>query len=294
MTTKKKRITKHVVGRILELTKKWQLASYDGFTYPFVNGIVFSNEGGKGRFPLFDASNSQTKDIFAYWQDKEFGIIEISAPEPGYEIKAPKSMKLFFSGTVFFFNGACNHYIKFLDVSHLDVSNTTDFQACFKHFGNGVMGSEIVGLKSWDVKQGVNFARMFAESFLCNESVDLDLSGWQFSKEHSVTIWGMFANFAAEADNVNLNLNNWQTLKFYNLSHMFENFAIEAEYVKIIGLDEWKVNYVNTFSFMFKNFAPKSRCGLDLSSWSQEGKLSGYHEDFSCGTFFRIKEPEWA
>ena len=80
----KKKVTKHVIGHILILIKKWQLASSNGVSRPFVEGIVFSNEGAKGRTPLFDASNSKTGDIFAYWKDEKSGILEISAPEPGY------------------------------------------------------------------------------------------------------------------------------------------------------------------------------------------------------------------
>ena len=101
MTAKKKRTTKHVIGNILILIKKWQLASSNGVSHPFVEGIVFSNEGAKGRTPLFDASNSKTGDIFAYWKDEKSGILEISAPEPGYEIKAPKSMDCYFHKTIF-------------------------------------------------------------------------------------------------------------------------------------------------------------------------------------------------
>lgn len=294
MMTKKK-TTKHVVGHIINSIKKWQLGAYNGVTYPLVNGVVFSNEGSKDREPLFDASNSGTKDIFAYWLDEDKGIIEISAPKPGYEIKAPKSMELFFSGTVFFFGGTCNHYIQFLDVSHLDVSNTTNFSACFKCFGNGMLGGKIVGLKKWDVSQGIHFSRMFAESFSANNIVDLDLSGWRFSENRFVDVWGMFNSFAISAKRVNLNLDDWQTLQFYNLSHMFENFAAEAKVVNIIGIDNWTVNYVNNFCSMFRNFAPKSKCCLDLSSWNKEYKqLSAYHDWFANGTFFRIKEPKWA
>ena len=35
----------------MELIKKWQKNSYDGNTYPIVDGIIFSNTGSKGREP---------------------------------------------------------------------------------------------------------------------------------------------------------------------------------------------------------------------------------------------------
>lgn len=93
--------TRHVVGPIMPLIYGWQLEAMKKSylsRVPEVNGIVFSNEGSKGREPLFDASRSKTKDIMAYWNDKEKGILEISAPEPGYELKTPKTMKDFFTG----------------------------------------------------------------------------------------------------------------------------------------------------------------------------------------------------
>ena len=101
MTTKKKRTTKHVVGNIFNLIKKWQLDAYDGFSYHLVNGIVFSNEGENGRKPLFDASKNKMGDIMAYWKYKEDGILEVTCPNRGYEVKAPKIMSEYFRGTVF-------------------------------------------------------------------------------------------------------------------------------------------------------------------------------------------------
>lgn len=38
----KNKVTKHVLGKVMELIKKWQKNSYDGNTYPIVDGIIFS------------------------------------------------------------------------------------------------------------------------------------------------------------------------------------------------------------------------------------------------------------
>lgn len=47
----KNKVIKHVLGQVMELIKKWQKNSYDGNTYPIVDGIIFSNTGSKGREP---------------------------------------------------------------------------------------------------------------------------------------------------------------------------------------------------------------------------------------------------
>ena len=292
MTAKKKRTTKHVVGNIFNLIKKWQLDAYDGFSYPLVNGIVFSNEGENGREPLFDASKNKTGDIMAYWKYKEDGILEVTCPNRGYEVKAPKIMSEYFRGTVFYGNGAKNKTISYLDVTHLDVSQSTDFSNCFKNFGQ-YGGVTVRGLNNWNVKQGINFARMFAESFWGNQVVELDLSTWNFSRMESINMNSMFRNFASNAESVMLNLKGWYLTSVTDFSQMFDNFAQEAETVNISGIEDWSVGQSGSFSYMFLHFAPKSKCQLDLSNWSKEHKLSDWHNDFAKGTFFRIKEPEW-
>ena len=103
---RKKKITKNVVGQVFGLIRQWQSIVYlKTSKTPEVNGIIFSNEGSKGRTPLFDASKSQTGGIIAYWEDESKGWICISAPEPGYEIRAPKSMKDFFMVLFFLMMG---------------------------------------------------------------------------------------------------------------------------------------------------------------------------------------------
>lgn len=255
----KKKTTEHVVGNVLALVKIWQKKSYNGSTYPLVDGIIFSNTGSKGRTPLFDASLNRTGDIFAYWRDEEKGILEISAPEPGYEIKAPKSMADFFNETFMGKN------LTYLDVTHLDVSQSINFSYCFEKFGKG-RKSRIRGLEFWDISKGVRFVGMFEDAFPYNSIVNLDLSTWKFSK-----------------------------IREKNMASMFYGFASEAKKVQINGIEKWSVGCYccNNFNRMFRNFAPHSDWQLDLSNWNKAGKLMGCHEEFSDGTFFKIREPEW-
>ena len=118
-----------------------------------IRGLFFSNEGAKGRTPLFDVSKSQTGGIMAYWENESKGWVCISAPEPGYEIKAPIDMSGMFAG----FDD-----LIYLDVTHLDVSQTWYFTSCFEGFGRQ-KGSEIIGLNTWDISSGMDFKKMFSK-----------------------------------------------------------------------------------------------------------------------------------
>ena len=174
MKKEKKKVTPHVVGDICRLVDYYLREHKEEDKK--ISGIIFSNEGAKGREPLFDASNSKTGDIFAYWEDEEKGVICISAKESGFEVKAPKNMQHFFSSW-----RRSDFLITYLDVTHLDVSKTTNFEDCFRNFGGNASLSMkapacLVGLETWDVSNGFCFDCMFFNAFLDNESVTLDLS----------------------------------------------------------------------------------------------------------------------
>lgn len=287
----KKKTTRHVIGDVYAKIREWQLDTYPNGAYPFVRGIIFSNEGSKGRNPLFDISKNKTEDIWVYWEDESNGLLEISAPEPGLEIKAPKSLENFFSNN--FYNSYYNlsRGICYLDVSHLDVSKTTNFQGCFREFGT-FERSEIVGLSNWDVSNGKNFAGMFFKAFPHSSDVCLDLSSWKFSKACRSTLYGLFEDFAEKASKVELKL-DWDTSNVTRFKKMFNGFAPMAEDVKIVGIENWAVGQAECFYDMFKNFAQKSNCKLDLTSWSKDHPLLADHYSFSENLFFRIKEPAW-
>ena len=260
----KKKVTKHVLGQVMELIRIWQENIYDGSTYPLVDGIVFSNTGGKGREPLFDASKNKTGDIFVYWKDEAKGIIEISAPDPGYEIKAPEDMGEFFMMDEEFPDAReIAETIDFLDVSHLDVSQTTEFCSCFLGFGS-TEHSEIVGLENWDVSRAKSLCHIFCRAFSKNDCVKLDLTSWDVSGVEEFI-------------------------------GMFNEFALNASEVILKGVENWKpVNMIYSKE-MFMDFAPKSDCQLDLQSWRPyTTKCLFYdHYNFATGSHSLIKEPNW-
>lgn len=302
MVTKKK-ITKHVVGPVLDLIAQWQMKMVQElslFTAPEVHGIIFSNDGARGRKSLFDASKNKTGDIFAYWEDIKKGTICITAKEAGYEVKAPKNMDYFFAKCIYYPTKSYGEYdfgehINFLDVTHLNVDNSTSFRYCFKHFAKGCMRKgSICGLETWDMSKATDLSGMFKWAFDAAETVNFDLSNWRFSEKLLIDVSEMFDGFAQTAEVVKLNLKWWNTSGFYNYYRMFQYFANKSEEVHLYGIEDWCIKKDNVFDYMFLDFAPWSQCHLDLSKWSEDGALTGTHFQFATNTFFKIKEPAWA
>lgn len=242
-----------------------------------IRGLIFSNEGAKGRTPLFDVSKSQTGGIMAYWENESKGWVCISAPEPGYEIKAPTDMSGMFAG----FDD-----LIYLDVTHLDVSQTWYFTSCFEEFGVQ-KGSKIIGLNTWDISSGMDFKKMFSNAFRNNKDVEIDLFPGKFSNQLNQC----FYNFAENADSVKLNLSQWDVSNVYEFRMCFWNFAPRAKKVEIYGVENWNVSKGADFVGMFFNFAAQSTCKLDLSKWNVR-KICA-HGGFQQKTFFKIKEPKW-
>ena len=284
----KKKMTKHVVGDVGRYLRQYIDTHKEEKLE--VSGVEFSNLGAQGREPLFDVSYDQKGTIMAYWKDENKNCIVISAPEPGLEIKAPKSLCNYFRGW----------RLSYLDVSHLDVSYTTDFYKCFRNFGSAsVKGeskpSEIIGLETWDVSSGENFSFMFEHCFFSNKTINLNLSSWQFSQEAMISFWGMFKEFGAQANKVILDVSGWNTENVDDFDQMFEEFAPHAKTVELKGIENWHLGTgLISLVHMFNNFAQKSKCHLDLSEWAKGCTEKPDMEGFAERTFFRIKEPEWA
>ena len=288
----KKKVTKHTItdlyGNISDYLRRHKEENKK------ITGIVFSNEGSKGREPLFDVSFGKTNDIFAYWEDEKNGIICVSAKKPGYEVRAPKNMRNFFWSW-----RRSDFLITYLDVTHLDVSKTTNFEDCFRNFGGNASLSMkapacLVGLETWDVSNGFCFDCMFFNAFLGNESVTLDLSNWKIKSEYSQSFRGMFYNFAPNANEVVLNVSGWDMHGAKYLSTMFKLFAPQATSVTIHGIEEWRLgNGDIQMRQAFEDFALKSGYHLDLSDWAKKCNLKPEMDEFSKGTFFRVKKPVW-
>lgn len=268
MTEKRKRTTKHVLGDVYQRLDS-NLSEHIEENL-VVTSLEFSNSGAQGREPLFDASRCQKGTIMAYWKDENKDCIVISAPEPGYEILAPKKMRYFFAGKY-------SRYFKIahLDVTHLNVSDTTDFAGCFEKFGFGENNKEtntskIVGLETWDISNGKHFEEMFEWAFPQNENISLDLSSWRFNPKIRINFWRTFKGFAQQADKVILDVSNWNTTNVYFFDQMFENFAPHAKIVKVKGIEDWRLGTGSiSLDHAFDNFAKASSCRLNLSKWSK-------------------------
>lgn len=283
----KKKVTKHVVGDVYCLLNNY-LKKHKEEDFK-ITGLEFSNLGAQGREPLFDASRCQKGTIMAYWKDECKNCIVISAPEPGYDIKAPKCLSNYF----------CDWKLNRLDVSHLDVSRTTDFYKCFSNFGSistedGCKSSEIIGLETWDVSSGENFAFMFKHCLSSNKTINLNLSSWQFNQKITISFWGMFKEFGAQANEIILDVNGWNVTKVNDFNRIFDEFASHAKMVKLKGIEDWRLGTGEIhLDYAFDDFAKASDCRLDLSRWLKNCTKKPTMIGFAKGTFFRVKEPNW-
>lgn len=282
---KKKKVTKHVVCNVHHRLLRY-ISDHNKEKFE-IKGVEFSNSGAQGREPLFDASHNGKGTIMAYWKDNSKNCIVISAPEPGYEVKAPKSLYRYF----------WNWDIRYLDVSHLDVSNTTDFDYCFAKFGGDSIGglpSGIIGLETWDVRKGKDFTGMFEKCLASNKTIHLDLSSWRFGAEERVCLCAMFQHFGFRAKEVVLDVSGWNTECVYDFVRIFSHFAPCAKAVELKGVEDWRLGTgVISLDYAFDSFAEDSECCLDLSQWGKEYVQRPTMDGFAANTFFRIKEPIW-
>ena len=230
-----KRVTEDSLGPLYNMLDDYILKK--GNEIPPVTGIIFSNRGADGRKPLFDATENKTKEIMAYWYDEEKHIIEITAKESGYEIRSPESMNYFFYNRPYE-----NFLISYLDVSHLDVSNVSDFSCCFRDFGYVIPGdvgkgikSEIIGLETWDVINGEDFSFMFSDAFNKNDTVELNLSTWHFNSQKPIKFIGTFENLGWKVYKVSLDITGWPVATKNNYCDIFSGFAPHAETVQVKG-----------------------------------------------------------
>lgn len=284
----KKKVTKNMLGNVFHRLQVY-LSKIPKDERPRIDGVIFSNKGAMGREPILDASINETKDIMVYWYDQGKHIFEVTAVDSGHEIKTPEDMTGYFA----YFNSRLMR-LKYLDVTHLDVSQTQNFNCCFWGFGQGGE-SQLIGVETWDVSNGQNFYRMFFSCFGKNEHINLDLTAWKFLKYKCKDFSGMFEAFGHKAKEVKLNLSGWNVKTSKSMSSMFRNFAPIATSVVLEGIEDWIVPTLNCdYDCMFFSFAPMSRCYLNLETWSQEFPLEIVeHNQFAENTFFRIKQPKW-
>lgn len=228
-----KKITEDSLGPLYNMLDDYILKK--GNEIPPVTGIIFSDRGADGRKPLFDATENKTKEIMAYWYDEKNGIIEITAKESGYEIRSPGSMNYFFYNRPYE-----NFLISYLDVSHIDVSDVSDFSCCFRDFGYIVPGdmgkgvkSEIVGLETWNVINGEDFSFMFSDAFNKSDTVELNLSTWHFNSQKPIKFIGTFENLGWKVNKVSLDITGWPVATKNNYCDIFSGFAPHAETVQI-------------------------------------------------------------
>lgn len=258
------------------------VASSCGFKEGWVpKGLIYSNEGPRGRKEICDVSYGAQNNIFAYWEDRKEKIICVTYKYPGYEVKSHSNMFKEFSNF---------HNLRYLDVTHLDVSEVYDFSDCFRNFGM-YPGSRIIGLNRWNVGKASTFRNMFKGAFSNNEEVILDVAMWRFCEREQIILDGMFENFAQAAGSVELYMNCWDFSRVVSSKRMFKFFASEAEIIELEGPEFWNMGSLLACDEMFCDFAQSGDYVLDLSRWNEISICE--HKNFKTRTKGKIKEPTW-
>lgn len=239
-----------------------------------IRHIFFSSQGA-GKLLKFKGSKQEvynlTKkgngDVIGFLgSDEDYLTFFITGSKPDTKVKAPKNMSGAFIGL-----GSTNRLptIKSIDVSGLDVSNTNNFDSCFRRVGSdSIQGVRLIGLGTWDTSQAKYMRSMFSEYNNCAKDTSLDLSGF--------------------------NVSNVETFRW-----MFQDMAYNSEELNIVGIEGWKFSkteYVY-MDHMFRNLGKMTNYELDLSSWKPRwhnaaGDISyTLPSEFASGTFFKIKSP---
>lgn len=191
----------------------------------------------------------------------------ITGPEQGAYIKAPQNMSFAFSG----FGTSRLKELRQIDVSGLDVSQTTSFSNCFCDVGNyRKMGVHILGLEKWNTSKAQNMQ-------------------------------GMFRNFCTQAKVVNLDLSSFDVSSVREFGNMFENCAHKADTFNIRGIENWKLDIKDVpatridmiFREMFCECGLKANYCLDLTGWDISSPVYKKPSGFDWKVSLKIKGPNW-
>ena len=164
-----------------------------------------------------------------------------------------------------------------LDLSSFDTSNVTDMSAMFRE-----SRATTIDFSSFNTSNVTNMRYMFGSCYLTGNQdfshfdtskvtnmgamfyqsriKSFDLSTWDTSKVTNMN--GMFSN-AAQV--VSLDLSSFDTSNVTNMSCMFQSTSTLEE---VIGIEDWDVSRVTTFSYIF-NYASSIK-RLDLKKWNTQ------------------------
>ncbi len=218
-----------------------------------------------------DSSDSKYTDIseegdgsILAWVDRK--TMYISAKTADTYIQAPK-ISAYMLGT----NGVYTEWycdLELIDLSYLDVSNTTSMTRMFSDTGYNSNSFKIIGLEDWDVSNVTTTACMFCATGSNAKDWDIgDLSSWD-TKNLSATE-AMFSGAGYQAKKWEIgNISNWNTSKVENLSSIFSYAGYSADSFNL-DLSNWDTSEVKVMNNAFTNAGYNaSRFELDLTNWN--------------------------
>ena len=216
----KRRLTKHTLSKIkLQHALNEIRPTTILFThYGHIEQIKKYNNG------LYFVSLLTTKDNgdIGIWKNEDEHIAYVSALKDETFIKAPRDCSSLF---------AQDNYLtwktetKFIDVTWLDVANTTNFSNMFYLMGSSASRFTLTGLCNFDMHNAIWIDSMFAYCARAANYVSIKgFEKWNLSPEKIFFMSDMFL-YTGECSGCTFNLSRWNWLKQYKGHYEIQNIA---------------------------------------------------------------------
>lgn len=190
-----------------------------------------------------------------------------------------------------------------------DVSNVKNMDQLFYGVGRFTNDITISDYSNWDTSNVENMDGMFylvgqgyesttSSNLITDTKLHINgFENWNVSKVKIMCY--MFSYLGATAENVYLDLSNWDTSNVENMEGMFEQMGDKSKSVVIKGLDKWNVSKVKYMGGMFDwigNYNAEEIDIGDLSNWDVSNAedmsymFSGFNNRISNPKFFDISK----
>ena len=154
--------------------------------------------------------------------------------------------------------------------TNMDKWNTSKVTSMERMFKNTNFNGNI---SDWDVSKVGTLREMFDNANNFNQ----DISNWETVSATNMN--GMFCNTNEFDQNINTNMDKWNTSKVTSMERMFKNTNFNG------NISDWDVSKVGTLREMFDN---ANNFNQDISNWSMKSagdivNMFRYANKFNCG-----------
>ncbi len=155
-----------------------------------------------------------------YYVDFQYALKKISAKNLVFP---PDSSQFFYPG----YNGST---VESIDLTDSDTSKVTNMESMFQYQFNL---KEIKGIEDWDTSKVTNMSYIFsyAASRANGGTITLDLSKWDVANVERMYMG--FYEFGTALDEININIEGWNSSKLTDTTELFRNLGTNAKTVNI-------------------------------------------------------------